>query len=338
VKISDFTYELPSELIAQHPSQKRTDARLMVVDRTSKTIEHRRFRDLTRFVSSTDLLVLNNTRVFPARLFAHREGRPEKLEVLLLRPVEGPVWEALIRPGKRARPGARLIFRRGQFEGEVLDSPPSAVRRLRFDHSGDFWSWVERLGATPLPPYIDRPATPEDRRRYQTVFAQAPGSVAAPTAGLHFTQGLLEHTPHCEVTLHVGYGTFKPVNAETVEEHRMDSEYYEINAETAERIMQQLKSQLRLIAVGTSTTRALEHVFSKHQRIVADCGWTDLFIYPGFDFKVLGGLITNFHLPGSTLLVLVSAFAGKGFIQECYREAIRKKYRFYSYGDAMLIL
>ena len=337
MKIADFDYHLPPELIAQYPSEKRDQSRLMVVDRVSQSLEHHRFRDLPRFLSSQDLLVLNNTRVIPARLFAYREGRQEKIEVLLLSSLEGDVWEALIKPGKKARPGVRLVFQSGEFEAEVLDASDSTVRQLRFEYSGEFWEWIDRLGQTPLPPYISRQSTTDDRQRYQTVFASVPGSVAAPTAGLHLTQELLEETSHCKITLHVGYGTFKPVSVESVEEHQMDSEYYEIGSEAATRIAE-IQSIGRVIAVGTTTTRALEHVFSKHQQIAPDRGWTDLFISPGFDFRVIGGLITNFHLPRSTLLLLVSAFAGRKLVQECYREAIDQGYRFYSYGDAMLIL
>ena len=337
MKIADFDYHLPPELIAQHPCEKRDQSRLMVVYRVSQSLEHHRFRDLPRFLSSRDLLVLNNTRVIPARLFAYREGRQEKIEVLLLSCLEGDVWEALIKPGKKARPGVRLVFQSGEFEAEVLDASDSAVRQLRFEYSGEFLEWIDRLGQTPLPPYISRQSTTDDRKRYQTVFAGVPGSVAAPTAGLHLTQELLEETSHCKITLHVGYGTFKPVSAESVEEHQMDSEYYEIGSEAATRIAEVQRTG-RVIAVGTTTTRALEHVFSKHQQIAADRGWTDLFISPGFDFRVIGGLITNFHLPRSTLLLLVSAFAGRKLLQKCYREAIDRGYRFYSYGDAMLIL
>jgi len=337
VKIADFDYHLPPELIAQYPCEKRDQSRLMVVDRVSQSLEHHRFRDLPRFLSSRDLLVLNNTRVIPARLSAYREGRQEKIEVLLLSSLEGDVWEALIKPGKKARPGVRLVFQSGEFEAQVLGASDSAVRRLRFEYSGNFWEWIERLGQTPLPPYISRQSTTDDRKRYQTVFASVSGSVAAPTAGLHLTRELLEETSHCKITLHVGYGTFKPVSVESVEEHQMGSEYYEIGSEAATRIAE-IPSNGRVIAVGTTTTRALEHVFSKHQQIAPDRGWTDLFISPGFNFRVIRGLITNFHLPRSTLLLLVSAFAGKELVQKCYREAIARGYRFYSYGDAMLIL
>lgn len=338
MKISDFDYPLPPELIAQHPSENRDQSRLMVVDRAGQSCEHHRFRDLPHFLSSSDLLILNNTRVIPARLSAHRVDRQEKIEVLLLGSVEGDVWEALVRPGKKARPGDRLVFRPDHFEARVLESPPSAVRRLRFEYSGEFWHWIEKLGRTPLPPYIARPSTPEDRERYQTIFSSVPGSVAAPTAGLHFTQELLDQIPHCKITLHVGYGTFRPVSVETVGEHHMDAEYYEIDSEAATRIERQVRDGNRVIAVGTTTTRVMEHVFSKHQQIVSEEGWTDLFIHPGFDFGLIQGLITNFHLPRSTLLLLVSAFAGRDLIQECYREAVERGYRFYSYGDAMLIL
>ena len=338
MKISDFDYTLPPELIAQYPSEHRDQSRLMVVDRAGRSFQHHRFRDLPQLLSSSDLLILNNTRVIPARLHAHRVDRREKIEVLLLGPVEGDVWEALVRPGKKARPGTRLVFRPDQFEATVLESPPSAVRRLRFEYSGEFWDWIEKVGQTPLPPYIARPSTPEDRERYQTVFASVSGSVAAPTAGLHFTPELLDQISHCKITLHVGYGTFKPVSVETVGEHQMDAEYYEIGSEAATRIVAQQRRDGRLIAVGTTTTRVLEHVFSEHQQIVPSEGWTDLFIRPGFDFGLIQGLITNFHLPRSTLLLLVSAFAGKDLIQACYREAVEREYRFYSYGDAMLIL
>lgn len=338
MKVVDFKYDLPSELIAQHPSQRRQDSRLMIVDRHSQTLEHRRFADLSSFVSAADLLVLNNTKVFPARLYAFREGGQKKLEILLLNKVQDRVWEVLVRPGRKVRPGTRLIFQPDEFEGEILESSSPAVRKLRLEYTGNFWTWIKRLGQIPLPPYISRPPIQEDYKRYQTIFARVPGSVAAPTAGLHFTTDLLEQLPHCEITLHIGYGTFKPIKTATIQGHKMDEEYYEIGQEVASLIQSHSRSAGKLIAVGTSTTRALEQVFVKHQRVIPDSGWANLFIYPGFDFRVLGGLITNFHLPGSTLLFLVSAFAGKELIQRCYREAVQKKYRFYSYGDAMLIL
>ena len=338
MRVSDFDYQLPPELIAQHPSEDRDDCRLMVVDRRSRSFQHHRFRDLPRILSPEDLVVLNNTRVIPARLYASREGREEKIEVFLLRSFEGDVWEALIKPGKKARAGVRLVFDPGRFEAVVQGDSSSAIRRLEFQYSGEFRDWINQLGETPLPPYISRPPEHEDRQHYQTVFARVDGSVAAPTAGLHFTEPLIQQLSTCEITLHVGYGTFKPISADDLDEHVMDAEHYEIRQEAAARIKGQLGQGNRVVTVGTTTTRALEHVFAKYQEVVPDEGWTDLFIYPGFRFEVTGALITNFHLPRSTLLLLVSAFADKELIEECYLEAVRQEYRFYSYGDAMLIL
>ncbi len=338
MKVSDFDYQLPPELIAQYPSEYRDNCRLMVVDRHSRSFQHHRFRDLPGLLSPEDLVVLNNTRVIPARLYASREGRQEKIEVFLLRCVEGHIWDVLIKPGRKARPGVCLVFEPGRFEAMVLEDSPTAVRRLEFKYSGEFRDWLNQLGETPLPPYISRPPQPEDRQDYQTVFARVDGSVAAPTAGLHFTEVLLRQIRSCEITLHVGYGTFKPISADQVEGHLMDQEYYEIGPKAAAQIKDQLGKENRVVTVGTTSTRALEHVFTEHQGLVPGQGWTDLFIYPGFSFEVTGALITNFHLPRSTLLLLVSAFAGKELIQECYREAVQQKYRFYSYGDAMLIL
>ncbi len=338
MRISDFDYQLPPELIAQHPSESRDDCRLMVVDRHSRSFQHHRFRDLPRLLSPEDLVVLNNTRVIPARLYASREGRQEKIEVFLLRCLEGDVWEALIKPGKKARPGVRLVFEQGRFEAMVVGDSSSAVRQLEFEYSGEFRDWINQLGETPLPPYISRPSQPKDRQHYQTVFARVDGSVAAPTAGLHFTEPLIQQLPTCQITLHVGYGTFKPVSADDLDEHVMDAEYYEIGQEAALRIKDQIIEGNRVVTVGTTTTRALEHVFARHQEVIPDEGWTDLFIYPGFRFEVSGALITNFPLPRSTLLLLVSAFADKELIEECYREAVAEEYRFYSYGDAMLIV
>jgi S-adenosylmethionine:tRNA ribosyltransferase-isomerase len=310
----------------------------MVVDRHSQSFQHSRFRDLPSFLSPEDLVVLNNSRVIPARLHASREGRQEKIEVFLLRRVEGNVWEALIKPGKKARPGVCLVFKPGQFEAMVVDDSPTAVRRLEFRFAGEFRDWINQVGETPLPPYISRPPQPEDRQRYQTVFARVDGSVAAPTAGLHFTETLIQQIRTCEITLHVGYGTFKPVSADDVESHVMDAESYEIGQKAAAQIRGQLGRQERVVTVGTTVTRALEHVFASHGDVVPNQDRTDLFIYPGFKFEVTGALITNLHLPRSTLLLLVSAFAGQELMEECYREAVEQKYRFYSYGDAMLIL
>ena len=314
----------------------------MVVSRQDGRIEHALVSDLPRFLRKDDLLVLNDTKVFPARLFGRREGKQGIVEILLLRETASGVWEALVKPGRKARPGVRLVFEPG-FSAEVLDpsDPQGMTRQVRFNCEGDFWEKVGRLGTTPLPPYIGRKAgeeSSEDRERYQTVFAQTPGSVAAPTAGLHFTPTLLEELHHVQITLHVGYGTFQPVKADNVEEHRMHAEHYSVSAEAASIIQDQLDDGGRVIAVGTTSTRVLEHLFRKRGRIEADEGWTDIYIYPGFQFRVISGLLTNFHLPKSTLLLLVSAFAGTELISRCYEEAIRRKYRFYSYGDAMLIL
>lgn len=341
MKISEFDYTLPGELIAQHPAARREDARLMVVNRRSQRVEHGLVRDLPRFVPSDDLLVLNDTRVIPARLYGRREGQKGLMEVLLVRKRGQDTWEGLVKPGRKVKRGTRLIFEAGNFEAEILDDPAGAICHLRFHYRGAFEQWLEKLGRTPLPPYIQRNPTAadgEDRERYQTVFADASGSVAAPTAGLHFTSELLDRMPHCKVTLHVGYGTFKPLREQTVEQHRMEPEYYEMGVAAAGCIRKQFAAARRIIAVGSTSTRVLESVLRKHGKIVPDRGWTDLFIYPGYTFKAVGGLLTNFHLPRSTLLLLVMAFAGKRLIEECYREAVDRHYRFYSYGDAMLIL
>ncbi len=340
LRISEFDYDLPSELIAQRPATRRDQARLMVVHRRSGRVEHCHFHDLNQFFSDQDLLVLNDSRVFPARLFGNRLGYSGRIEVLLVRRYGENVWEALVNPSKKITIGSRLIFQPGGLEGDVLANPHPSRYRLRFDYRGDFWQWIEKLGKTPLPPYIRRPIEPgpKDRERYQTVFARQKGSIAAPTAGMHFTRLLLRQIPHCSITLHVGYGTFKPVSTPVIEEHSMEPEYYEISLPAANRIKRQLDTRSRVIAVGTTTTRVVEHVFLHHGTILAERGWTDLFIYPGFTYRVLRGLITNFHLPKSSLLLLVCAFAGKKLIKECYRQAVERRYRFYSYGDAMLIL
>lgn len=338
MEIYDFDYHLPAKLIAQHPNEPRDECRLMVVDRHSCNFQHSRFRNLPDFLSPRDLVVLNNTRVIPARLYASRKGQQDRIEVLLLRCVAGNVWEVLIRPGKKARPGMCLVFEPGRFEATVVDDACTAIRKLEFEYSGKFQDWINKLGEVPLPPYINRLPEQEDQHYYQTVFAQEEGSIAAPTAGLHFSEELLRRVLTCEITLHVGYGTFKPILKDAVEAHTMDVEHYKVGQDAAAQIKNQLAKNERVVTVGTTTTRALEHVFANRGDMVPDQGATDLFIYPGFKFEVTGALITNFHLPRSTLLLLVSAFAGKDLIEECYREAIDQKYRFYSYGDAMLIL
>lgn len=308
----------------------------MVVRRSERTLEHHAFRELPDLLSPSDLLVINNTRVFPARLHG-RKTSGARLEVLLLRELGADTWEALVRPSRRVKAGQQIALAPG-FTARVLESCKSDRRLLQFEYEGNFWEWLEKIGSTPLPPYIDRNDERSDRERYQTVFARVRGSVAAPTAGLHLTPELLQRIEHCELTLHVGYGTFKPVITERVEDHKVEAEYYQISAETASRIQQQRDSQGRIVAVGTTTTRTLEYTFQQYGRIEAAEGWDPLFIYPGFQFKVVDALITNFHLPRSTLLLLVSAFAGKELVAEAYQSAIREKYRFYSYGDSMLIL
>ena len=338
MKVSDFDYELPPALIAQKPALKRDGARLMLVDRERGQVEHLHCRDLPGLFSDEDLLVLNNTRVFPARLFAQGAQRP--IEVLLVRQVEIDLWEALIKPGRKAKPGVRLIFLPGAFEAEVIGELSSAIRRLRFDYQGDFWHWVERLGCMPVPPYIRRAPGQNDsldRSRYQTVYADKPGSIAAPTAGLHFTESILERVPHRFLTLHVGYGTFKPVTSEVVEEHQMEVEDYWLGPDTARAVSRQKNSGRPVTAVGTTTTRVLETLADDRGQVRSGEGQTGLFICPGFRFRVVDALMTNFHLPRSSLLLLVAAFAGNELIKECYRIAVEQRYRFYSYGDAMLI-
>ncbi len=341
MRLSEVDYELPSDLIAQRPVEKRDHSRLMVVRRDSGEIEHARFCDLPFFVEPEDLFVLNNSRVFPARLFGIKKGGTARIEILLLNEIAEGLWEALVRPGRRARSGTRLTLEPGHVEAEILESDSSDKRRIRFESKGNLRDWIERCGNIPLPPYIKRQGKSEkpfDRERYQTVYAKESNSVAAPTAGLHFTPDLLRRLHSCEITLHVGYGTFKPVQEVEVENHRMDREHYSIGSDAVEKIGECSQSGHRVIAVGTTTTRTLEHVAQVHGKVFADSGWTDLFIYPPFDFQAVNGLVTNFHLPKSTLLLLVSAFGGKELIRSAYELAIRERYRFYSYGDAMLLL
>ncbi len=341
MELSEFEYPLPEDLIAQRPAEKRDDSRLMIVHRRSGALDHRRFRDLPDFLSPADLLVLNNTRVFPARLVG-RKPTGGRIEILLLRQLAVDVWECLARPARRCPPGTRLLFPGGTLEADVAEGAESSKRRLRFRWRGDFWRRIEEIGRMPLPHYIRRPQDGSeecDRRRYQTVYATRTGSVAAPTAGLHFTEELLDRLPaRCEITLHVGYGTFRPVDTRRVEDHRMEAEFYSVSEGAAEVIQDALESGRRILAVGTTTTRVLEHIMRTRGRISEGEGWTDLFIYPGFEFNAIGGLITNFHLPGSTLLMLVSAYGGTELIRRAYRVAVESRYRFYSYGDAMLVL
>jgi S-adenosylmethionine:tRNA ribosyltransferase-isomerase len=318
MKTSDFDFELPPELIAQQPLPERAASRMMVVERATGTIRHDHFRNLRNYLHTGDLLVLNDTKVIPARIWSTKPN----VELLLVENLGDNRWSALVKPGHRAKVGAKLEFTpwfRAVVEGEA----EFGGRILRF--TGNVDSYLQHHGAPPLPPYIDRPATTEDRDRYQTVYAQTPGAIAAPTAGLHFTPEMLATMPHAFITLHVGIGTFRPVKAETVEEHKMHAERFWIPAETA----RQIRDTQRVVAVGTTVVRALEST---------SAGSTDLFIRPGFEFRVVDALLTNFHLPKSTLLMLVSAFAGRELILKAYRQAVQERYRFFSYGDCMLIL
>ncbi len=310
----------------------------MIVERSTGLIRHRTFRELPEILGPEDLVVLNDTRVFPARLIGHKRTGGQ-IEVLLLRQLGDRRWEALVRPARRCPPGTRLIFEEDRFEATAQEGGQPEKRRLEFSWaSAEFEDWLFRLGKVPLPPYIQRPEDETDRKRYQTVYARQTGSVAAPTAGLHFTPELLAQLDHCQITLHVGYGTFRPVQSETIEEHRMDPEHYSIGESSARAIRNRKDSGGRIVAVGTTTTRTLEHVALEKGHIAAGEGSTDLFIYPGFRFQAVDALITNFHLPGSTLLMLVAAFAGREIVRRAYEEAVREEYRFYSYGDAMLII
>jgi S-adenosylmethionine:tRNA ribosyltransferase-isomerase len=313
----------------------------MVVDRENSKLFHSRFSQIEDFLTARDLCVLNNSRVFPARLYGNPEGRDRQVEVLLLREVEEDLWEALVRPGKRVRPGSRLIFKSNEFEAQVEEAPGPGKRLLRFDYSGCLSDWIQLMGHIPLPPYIKRTdgrLRQFDEERYQTVYAKEARSVAAPTAGLHFTQNLLKRIRHCEITLHVGYGTFKPISTASVENHEMEAEQYSVGETAARLIREYMEPDHRVISVGTTAARTLEHVYLTKGQMTEDSGFTDLYIYPGFEFSVIKGLLTNFHLPGSTLLVMVAAFAGRDLIRHAYDEAVRRRYRFYSYGDAMLIL
>lgn len=341
LNVSDFDFDLPETLIAQHPVEPRDASRLMVVERDSGGIEHHMFRDLVSLLKTGDVLVINNTRVIPARLIGEKEGTEGKIEVLLLKMLKLGVWEALVKPGKRLKVGQKVLFGDGILIGELLDILENGNRRIQFTYSGVFETILDTLGQMPLPPYIT--AQLEDQERYQTVYAKERGSVAAPTAGLHFTPGLLGELQKkgveiVEILLHVGLGTFRPVKVENIEDHPMHSEYYRVDLEAAEQINRARQEGRRVIAVGTTAARTLETVANDQGRVVPGAGWTDIFIYPGYSFKVVDALLTNFHFPKSTLVMLVSALAGRELIIKAYELAVLVRYRFYSFGDAMLIL
>lgn len=340
MKTSDFDYELPEELIAQHPAAQRDQSRLLVMDKETGAVSHHVFHDIVDFLHAGDVLVLNNTKVIPARIFGVKEGGSAKIEVLLLKRDDAlaNTWEVLVHPGKRAKVGTIIDFGEGRLKGEVVANT-SAGRKITFHFDGIFEEILEELGTMPLPPYIHEQL--EDQSRYQTVYAKVDGSAAAPTAGLHFTQELLQELRDKgveieEVLLHVGLGTFKPVSEDEIEDHEMHSEYYEISAETADRINQAKAEGRRIISVGTTSTRALESA-AKDGKLVSGNDWTNIFIYPGYQWQIVDGLITNFHLPKSTLMMLVSALSSREHILSAYKEAVAERYRFFSFGDAMFI-
>ena len=340
MKTSDFYYDLPQELIAQDPLEDRSSSRLLVLNRETGERRHCVFREIAEFLNPGDCLVVNNTKVIPARLMGVKEETGAGIEVLLLKRCEDNVWETLVKPGKKARTGARISFGDGLLVGEVLEVVEEGNRRIRFTYEGIFEEILDRLGQMPLPPYITHQL--KDKNRYQTVYARHEGSAAAPTAGLHFTPELLKEIEEkgvklAHVTLHVGLGTFRPVKVEDVTQHHMHSEFYVVEEEQARLINETKAAGGRVICVGTTSCRTLESAAGENGLLRAGSGWTDIFIYPGYRFQMMDALITNFHLPESTLLMLVSAFAGKEQVMVAYEEAVRERYRFFSFGDAMLI-
>ena len=337
--VSEFNYNLPEELIAQTPLEKRDESRLMVLNRKEKTIEHKTFKDIIDYLQPGDCLVRNNTKVLPARIYGNKETGA-KVEFLLLNNIEGDIWETIVRPGNKLHVGTKVIFGNGKLAAEILDIMPGGTRKVKFEYEGIFNEILDEIGLMPLPPYIHEELKENDR--YQTVYAKYNGSAAAPTAGLHFTQELLKKIEEkgvkiANVTLHVGIGTFRPVKEEKVENHEMHSEHYYIKKEDAEIINETKKNGGRIIAVGTTSCRVIETVADENGMVCETEGDTKIFIYPGYKFKCLDALITNFHLPQSTLLMLVSSLAGKEYIMKAYGEAVKEKYRFFSFGDAMFI-
>lgn len=338
--VKDFYYDLPKELIAQDPLEDRSSSRLLVLGRTKDDISHHVFKEIKEYLKAGDCLVLNNTKVIPARLYGVKEGTEAKIEILLLKRMENDVWETLVKPGKKAKPGTKIIFGDGILVGEVIDVVEEGNRLIQFHYDGIFEEILDRLGQMPLPPYITHQL--KDKNRYQTVYAKYDGSAAAPTAGLHFTKELLQEVKDmgvtiAEVTLHVGLGTFRPVKEDDVLNHHMHSEFYRIEQEEADKINAAKRNGHRVITVGTTSTRTLEAAADEHGFLTAKSGWTDIFIYPGYRFKVIDGLITNFHLPESTLVMLVAALCGRKTILGAYENAVEKQYRFFSFGDAMFV-
>lgn len=348
MKLSEFKFDLPSSLIALHPSENRDESRLMVVHKDTGEIEHKVFKDVVSYFDENDVFVINDTKVFPARLYGNKEKTGAKIEVFLLRELnqEMKLWDVLVDPARKIRVGNKLYFGDGELVAEVIDNTTSRGRTIRFLFDGDhdqFYKMIDSLGETPLPKEIKRSAEPEDRDRFQTIYAEKIGAVAAPTAGLHFTPQLMKRLELigidvAAITLHVGLGTFRPVDVEDLTKHKMDSENYWVEAPTAERVNQALSEKSKICAVGTTVMKTLESSVSANGLLKENSGWTDKFIFPPYEFKICDALITNFHLPESTLLMMASAFGGYELIQEAYQTAIKEKYRFFSYGDAMLII
>ena len=341
MKRQDFYYDLPEELIAQDPLEDRSSSRLLVLDKETGATSHHIFKEITGYLKEGDCLVINDTKVIPARLYGHKEETGAVIEILLLKRRENDIWECLVKPGKKARPGAKITFGDGILKGEIIDVVDEGNRLIQFHYEGIFEEILDQLGEMPLPPYITHKL--KDKNRYQTVYAKNEGSAAAPTAGLHFTKELLEQVKAkgvniAHVTLHVGLGTFRPVKVDDVEQHHMHSEFYIVEEDQAKLINDTKKNGGRVIAVGTTSCRTLESATGEDGVLKSGSGWTEIFIYPGYKFKMIDGLITNFHLPESTLVMLVSALAGKENILHAYEVAVQEKYRFFSFGDAMLIL
>ena len=342
-RLSEFDLEVPEKLIAQHPSKKREECKLMVLNKEDGKIEHKTFKNIIDYFNKGDVLVVNNTKVFPARLHASKDKSDAKVEVFLLRELENDLWEAMVRPARKVRIGNKLIFNK-DISCDVIDNTVSGGRVLRFEYkSENLYPFIDKYGQSPLPPYINRDPIPSDKNNYQTVYATERGSVAAPTAGIHFSKALLNKIQKkgvniAYITLHIGLGTFRPILVEDLTRHHMDSEYYDVPHETADLINKAKKKKKKIWVVGTSSARALETVVVSGFQITGKRGWTDKFIFPPYKFKMCDRLITNFHMPKSTLMMMVSAFSSKDDILKAYKEAIKKKYRFYSYGDSMLIL
>ncbi|MBN1780985.1 tRNA preQ1(34) S-adenosylmethionine ribosyltransferase-isomerase QueA [bacterium] len=342
MKLSDFKYNIPDKLIAQYPPKKRGDSRMMVLDRNDGSVEDKQFKDILNFLNKGDCLVVNETQVFPARLMGTKDKTNAEVEIFLLRELEKNLWEVLVKPARKVRVGNKLHVG-NQLTGEVVDNTISGGRVIRFHYDGNFNQIIDKLGKVPLPPYINREPENIDKDRYQSIFSTKRGAVAAPTAALHFDKKIVKKIQHrgvkiAPILLHVGLGTFRPVMVEDLTRHKMDSEYYEVSEASAKIINQTIDHGGRIVAVGTTVIRVLETIVTSDGHIKADAGWTDKFIYPPYDFKVANALLTNFHMPASTLLMLVCAFGERDFVMKAYRKAVRDKYHFFSYGDAMLIL